>query len=177
MTGPQGTWRHLAYARQVLSAFRLDGRAEAVSCDLADLEALPPVVDHTSSAFGRLDILVNNVGGTAPRAFLDTSPGYLERAFHFNVTVAFQLSRLAVPLLLAGDHGSIINLSSAMARLRDRGFVANATAKSAVSHLTRQMSIDLSPRIRVNEVAPGTIETEVDGGQEQPALGLGLPDL
>ena len=58
-----------------------------------------------------------------PRPFLDTSPGYLERSFHFNVTTAFVLSKAATPHLLASGDGSIVNISSAIGRLRDRGFV------------------------------------------------------
>jgi 7-alpha-hydroxysteroid dehydrogenase len=216
---------HLAgVAAQVTATGR---RAEVVVADLSDLDALPALVERAQSSFGRLDVVVNNVGGTVPRAAMDTSPGYLERAFHFNVTVAFQLTKLSVPLLLESGHGSVINISSAMARLRDRGFLAYATSKAALSHLTRALSVDLGPRIRVNGIAPGTIETEalgmfvddatraqmasvtplkrlgtpediaagviylasdasayvtgkvleIDGGQEQPTLPLGLPDL
>ena len=139
-------------------------RAVPVCCDLSDLASLPLLVDAAMSTFGRLDVLVNNVGGTAPRPYLATTPGYLERAFHFNVTVAFELSKLAVPLLLESGSGSIVNVSSAMARLSDRGFVAYGTAKAALSHLTRLMAVDLGPRIRVNAVAPGTIETAAVAG-------------
>ena len=58
-----------------------------------------------------------------PRPFLDTSAGFLERAFHFNVTTAFVLSKAATPHLLASGDGAIVNISSAIGRLRDRGFV------------------------------------------------------
>lgn len=138
----------------------LGRRCEVVAADLFDLDTLPELVERAERAFGRLDVVVNNVGGTAPRAAMATSVGYLERAFRFNVVVAFQLTKLSVPLLLAGGHGSVVNISSAMARQRDRGFVAYATTKAALSHLTRQLSADLGPRIRVNAIAPGTIETE-----------------
>jgi 7-alpha-hydroxysteroid dehydrogenase len=133
--------------------------ARRVAADLNDLAALPALVDTARDAFGRIDILVNNVGGTAPRPFLDTSPGYMERAFHFNVTVAFELTRLAVPHLLAAGGGSVINISSAMGRFADRGFVAYGTAKAALEHMTQLVAADLSPRIRVNAIAPGSIET------------------
>lgn len=132
----------------------------AVQADLNDLSALPQLVDAAKSTFGRLDIVVNNVGGTMPRPFLDTSPGYLERAFHFNVTVAFELTRQAAPVMLSGDGGSVINIASAIGRLVDRGFVAYGTAKAALIHMTRLIAVDLAPRIRVNVVAPGAIETE-----------------
>ena len=138
-------------------------RAVAISADLNDLDSLPPLVEAAKAEFGRLDVLVNNVGGTMPRPFLDTSAGYLERAFHFNVTVAFQLTRLAAPVMLAGDGGSVVNVASAIGRLVDRGFVAYGTAKGALIHMTRLIAVDLAPRIRVNVVAPGAIETEALG--------------
>lgn len=138
-------------------------RVVAIPADLNDLASLPQMVEAATSAFGRLDVVVNNVGGTMPRPFLDTSPGYLERAFHFNVTVAFELTRLATPVMLAGDGGSVINVASAIGRLVDRGFVAYGTAKAALIHMTRLIAVDLAPRIRVNVVAPGAIETEALG--------------
>lgn len=138
-------------------------RAVAIPADLNDLDSLPPLVEAAKAEFGRLDVLVNNVGGTMPRPFLDTSAGYLERAFHFNVTVAFQLTRLAAPVMLAGDGGSVVNVASAIGRLVDRGFVAYGTAKAALIHMTRLIALDLAPRVRVNVVAPGAIETEALG--------------
>ncbi|HEX4864571.1 MAG TPA: glucose 1-dehydrogenase [Acidimicrobiales bacterium] len=138
-------------------------RAFAIPADLNDLDSLPPLVEAAKAEFGRLDVLVNNVGGTMPRPFLDTSPGYLERAFHFNVTVAFQLTRLAAPVMLAGEGGSVVNVASAIGRLVDRGFVAYGTAKAALIHMSRLIALDLAPRIRVNVVAPGAIETEALG--------------
>jgi 7-alpha-hydroxysteroid dehydrogenase len=94
-----------------------------------------------------------------PRPFLDTSAGYMERAFHFNVTSAFVLSRAAAPHLLANGAGSIVNISSAIGRLRDRGFVAYGTAKAALTHMTRLLAADLAPKVRVNAIAVGSVAT------------------
>jgi len=138
-------------------------RAVVHPADVNDLDALASVVDNALNAFGRIDIVINNAGGTAPRPFLDTTPGYFERAFHFNVTTAFALSRLVVPHLLktatADEPAAIVNISSAIGRLRDRGFVAYGTAKAAMLHLTRLMAIDFAPRIRVNAIAVGSVAT------------------
>jgi 7-alpha-hydroxysteroid dehydrogenase len=143
-------------------AKRVEGtgrRAVAVPADLSDLDTLRSLVDAARDAFGRLDIVVNNVGGTMPRAFLDTSAGALERAFHFNVTTAHELTRAAVPVMLAGDGGSVVNISSAMGRTQGRGFVAYGTAKAALAHFTRLAATDLAPRIRVNAIAVGSVAT------------------
>ncbi|MGI8491755.1 MAG: SDR family oxidoreductase [Acidimicrobiales bacterium] len=141
----------------------LGRRAVPVTADLSDLANLALLVDAAVSELGRLYVVVNNVGGTLPRAFLDTSPRYLEAALHFNVTVAFELTRLAVPALLATGGGSVVNVASTMGRLADRGFVAYGTAKAALIHLTRLAATDLAPSIRVNVVAPGSVETEALG--------------
>jgi 7-alpha-hydroxysteroid dehydrogenase len=94
-----------------------------------------------------------------PRPFLDTSPGRLEQAFHFNVSTAHALVRAAVPLMLDGDGGSVVNISSAMGRLAGRGYIAYGTAKGALSHYTRLAATDLAPRIRVNAIAVGSVAT------------------
>src|SRR6185295_10027407 len=109
--------------------------------------------------FGRIDVVVNNAGGSMPRPLMDTSPGYLERAFHFNVTTAFVLTKAAAPHMLEAGSGSVVNISSAIGRLRDRGFVAYGTAKAALSHMTRLMAADLAPKIRVNGIAVGSVAT------------------
>ena len=117
------------------------------------------LVDRAREAFGRLDLVVNNVGGAMPRPFMDTSPGRLEQAFHFNVSTAHALLRPAVPLMLEGGGGSVVNISSAMGRLSGRGYLAYGTAKGALAHYTRLAAADLSPRIRVNAIAVGSVAT------------------
>ena len=138
-------------------------RVEAVPADLNDLDNLTGLADAARSAFGRLDVVVNNVGGTMPRPFLDTSPRYLEAAFHWNVTTAFALTKACVPLMLESGGGAVVNISSAVGHLSDRGYVAYGTAKAAVDHMTELVATDLAPRIRVNAVAPGSIETDALG--------------
>jgi 7-alpha-hydroxysteroid dehydrogenase len=133
--------------------------ALVVPTDVVENENLVALVDRTVAELGRVDVVVNNAGGTTPRPFLDTSPGFLERAFHFNTTTAFVLSKAAVPHMLEQGSGSIVNISSAIGRLRDRGFVAYGTAKAALSHMTRLMAADLAPKVRVNAIAVGSIAT------------------
>jgi 7-alpha-hydroxysteroid dehydrogenase len=145
---------------EVAADVRATGRrAAVVTFDMNDTDRVGELVDAAVGEFGRLDIVVNNAGGTGPRPFLDTSPGYLDRAFHFNVTSAFALTKAAVPKLLEQPGSSVVNISSAMGRLRDRGFVAYGTAKAALAHLTRLAAIDLAPRVRVNAIAVGSVAT------------------
>ena len=81
-------------------------------------------------ALGRLDIVVNNVGGTMPRPFIDTSPRRLIEAFSWNVATAHALTRAAVPLMLETGGGAVVGISSMMGRTAARGFVAYGTAKA-----------------------------------------------
>jgi 7-alpha-hydroxysteroid dehydrogenase len=117
------------------------------------------VAGAAEEAFGRLDIVVNNVGGAMPREFLRTSPRHLEEAFHFNVSTAHALTRAATPLLLASGHGAVVNISSVMGRVSGRGYAAYGTAKAALSHYTRLIAQDLAPRVRVNAIGVGSVAT------------------
>jgi 7-alpha-hydroxysteroid dehydrogenase len=145
---------------EVAADVRASGReALVIPADVNDNEVLEEIVARTVAELGRIDVVVNNAGGTMPRPFLDTSAGFLERSFHFNVTTAFVLTKAAAPHLLASGAGSIVNISSAIGRLRDRGFVAYGTAKAALSHMTRLTAADLAPKVRVNAIAVGSIAT------------------
>jgi len=147
-------------ARRIESTGR---RALVVPADLARTDEVAGLAQRAHDAFGRLDVVVNNVGGTIPNAFLDTDVAYLEEAFHFNVATAHALSRAAVPLMLAsaqeGRQKSITSISSAMGRLAGRGYLAYGTAKAALAHWSRLAATDLSPRIRVNGVFVGSVMT------------------
>ncbi len=137
----------------------LGRRAVCVPADLSDLDELPRLVQAAVDEFGRLDIVINNVGGSFPRPLLQTSAAMFEKAFHFNVTTALELSKVAIPAMLTNGGGSIVNISSAIGRLTDRGFAAYGTAKAALSHLTRLMATECAPRVRVNAIAVGATAT------------------
>ncbi len=146
-----------AVAEEVRAAGR---KAHIVTADLAHPEATAKLAEQAVEAFGKLDIVVNNVGGTMPNTLLTTTTKDLKDAFTFNVATAHALTIAAVPLMLEhSGGGSIINITSTMGRLAGRGFAAYATAKAALSHYTRSAALDLCPRIRVNAIAPGSILT------------------
>lgn len=123
------------------------------------MDAVAALAHTAFERFGRLDVVVNNVGGTMPNMFLTTTPDFLEDAFHFNVTTAHALTRAAVPLMLDGGGGSVVNIASVMGRLAGRGFLAYGTAKAALTHYTRLAATDLAPRIRVNAIDVGSVHT------------------
>ncbi|MGE5292905.1 MAG: SDR family oxidoreductase [Micromonosporaceae bacterium] len=142
-------------ARQVEGAGR---KAAVVPADLSDPDAAAGLVDAAIQTFGRLDIVINNVGGAMPRPFLDTKLRHLEEAFRFNVGIAHEVTRSAVPHLLA-EGGAVVNISSMLGRTPGRGYLAYGTVKAALAHYTRLAAADLAPRIRVNAIAVGSVAT------------------
>ncbi len=134
-------------------------RAEMVVGDLNDLDLVGSLAGIAREAFGRLDVVVNNVGGAIPLPLLDTTPAYLEEAFHFNVTTAHALTVAAVPVMLETGGGAIVNVTSVMGRVAGRGYAAYGSTKAALAHYTRLAAKDLAPRIRVNGLAAGSTAT------------------
>lgn len=139
-------------------------KAIVVPADLSDLDAAEALAGRAADEFGRLDIVVNNVGGYMPRPFIATKPKHLASAFHFNVATAHALTQAALPHLLksadnGGEGGSVINISSTVGRTAGRGYLAYGTAKAALAHYTRLAAADLAPKIRVNAVAVGAAAT------------------
>jgi 7-alpha-hydroxysteroid dehydrogenase len=135
------------------------GRALAIPADLFEVDQLPGVIEKTVAEFGGLDILVNNAGAGGSPLFVDTRLEHLQKAFHLMVGAPFELARLALPHLLKSPGASIINMTSVGAYRHTRGNLAHHTAKTALAGLTRLMAADLGPKIRVNAIVPGTIET------------------
>jgi 7-alpha-hydroxysteroid dehydrogenase len=133
-------------------------RALVVPADLSDFDAAEALADAAADAFGRIDVVVNNVGGAMPRAFMDTKPRHLGNVFQFNVGVAHALTRAAVPHLLE-TRGAVVNISSVMGRVTGRGYLAYGTAKAALAHYTRLAAMDLAPKVRVNAIAVGSVAT------------------
>jgi len=144
-------------ADQVRAAGR---RALVVPTDVTDSTALEHLVAATVAEFGRLDIVVNNAGGAMPRAALDTSEGFLERAFHFNVTAPFTLTKLAARQMVdTAGRGAVVNISSRSASMTQTSFAAYGAAKAALDRLTRNMAPELAPLVRVNAIDVGGVAT------------------
>jgi len=135
-------------------------RALAVPTDVTLTAQLEALVARTVDEFGRIDILVNNAGGWLPRPLMATSEKSFEAALRFNVTTAFLLTKLVVPPMVEHGGGSIVNISSRAASMVQPCFTAYATAKAALSMMTRAMAPELAPKIRVNAIEVGGIETD-----------------
>lgn len=146
---------------ETAEAIRAKGRrAIALVCDAMKSDAVTDAVDTAAREFGRLDVVVNVVGGAMPGRFLDATDRALADAWERNVTTGLRLARACVPHLLASGGGSIVMISSAIGHLVGRGYVAYGSVKAAVDHSVRLLAAELNPRIRVNAVAPGAILTD-----------------
>jgi 7-alpha-hydroxysteroid dehydrogenase len=135
-------------------------RALAVPCDVNDTAQVEKLVARAVSEFGRIDVVVNNAGGTPPTPALDLEVSDFEAAFHFNVSSAFLLTRRAVPHMVKSGGGAVVNISSALSHMVEPGFVAYGTAKAALSHMTRLLAHEFAPHVRVNALAVGATETD-----------------
>ena len=135
--------------------------AVAVACDVTDTESLRNLAKRALEAFGRVDVLVNNAGGTGPRPALKTSEAFFEAALRFNATSAFLLSqRLAPTMVETAGGGAIVNISSRCADLAQGAFVAYGAGKAALNMMTRNMAIEFAPKVRVNAIGVGGIDTD-----------------
>jgi 7-alpha-hydroxysteroid dehydrogenase len=136
-------------------------RALAVRCDVTDAAQLAALVQRTMADFGRIDLLVNNAGGTLPRAALQTSERFFETALRFNVTSAFLLSRLVVPKMVeTAGGGAIVNISSRSSDMVQTSFVAYGAAKAALNMMTRNLAAEVAPKVRVNAISVGGVATD-----------------
>jgi 7-alpha-hydroxysteroid dehydrogenase len=154
------TARTASDLEEVAGAVRALGRrAHVLPGDVNDRGVVAQLVDTTVGELGRLDIVVNNAGGSVSHPFLDTTVEQLEHSFHFNISVPFELSRLAVPHMLERGGGVIVNIGSVAGRKAVRGTLAHSLTKAAMAQLTRLMAADLAPRVRVNAVCPGYVLT------------------
>jgi 3-oxoacyl-[acyl-carrier protein] reductase len=136
--------------------------------DARDLDTLETLFAAVDEKWGRLDTLVNVVGGTFRAAFADTSPRGWDALIRTNLGYVLQTCSLAIPRMRAGGRGgSIINLTSIEAHRAAPNFAVYSAAKAGVRHFSRSLAVELAPEgIRVNNVAPDMTPTEGADGIE-----------
>ena len=141
------------------AARALGRRALAIPCDVTDAAQLETLARETIARLGHVDLLVNNAGGYPPMSALDTDGPSWEWCFRFNLTSAFLLTRACLPHMIERGGGAVLNISPAAGRIIRGGFVAYGTAKAALSFMTRQLAAEFAPKVRVNALAVGAVET------------------
>jgi 7-alpha-hydroxysteroid dehydrogenase len=136
-------------------------RGLAVVMDVMVAEDRSRLVSTAVEQLGRLDVLVNNAGGTGPRAAMQTSERFFETAMRFNVVSPFLMSQLAAQAMVdTAGAGSIVNISSRSADLVMSSFAAYGAGKAALNQLTRTLAVELAPRVRVNAIGVGGVATK-----------------
>jgi 3-oxoacyl-[acyl-carrier protein] reductase len=140
-------------AREIAAA---GGDACALRADVTDAPELGHAVQEAARRWGRLDVLVNNVGGSRGGAFVDTTDTDWTEAVGLNLLPAVRASRSAVPHLREQGGGSIVMVASVWGR-EAGGLIAYNATKAAMISLAKNMARELAPEnIRVNSVAPGS---------------------
>ena len=135
-------------------------RAIGIGCDVSDRDAVHAAVAETLSAFGRLDVLVNNAMWNKYEPIADITPETFDRMTRIGLGGIVWGIQAAAPAMRAAG-GSIVNIGSMAGRLGSPNALIYAGVKAGVDGLTRSASIELGKhRIRVNSIAPSTIATE-----------------
>jgi 7-alpha-hydroxysteroid dehydrogenase len=139
----------------------LGREALTFACDVTDESALEEVVESLTNHWGSLDILVNNAGapGQGYGSLKKVTKARFVNTLDINLTSAYTLTHLALPLLQTSPSASIVNVSSALGWMVDKNFAAYGAAKAGMDQMTRILAYELAPNIRVNGIAPGAIET------------------
>jgi NAD(P)-dependent dehydrogenase (short-subunit alcohol dehydrogenase family) len=136
-----------------------EGEGVALAADITRDEDCAMVVKAAIDRFGRLDFLDNNVGIGSRGSVVDDSQENWRRVMQVNVETMFLAAKHAIPAMIRGGGGAIVNVSSISA-LRPRGLTAYSASKGAVIALTRAMAVDHGHQgVRVNCVAPGPVYT------------------
>nr|WBO82035.1 SDR family oxidoreductase [Streptomyces sp. SBE_14.2] len=158
-----------AAAEHTAAALRGDGlRAEAYPCDVGDRTSVESAVERTVTAFGSLDVLVNNAYGCTPDEprFEDEDDRVWAHDLDLTLTGAYRCCRAALPHLVASGRGAIVTVGSVNG-IQSFGNHAYSAAKAGLASLTRTLAEHAAPRgVRVNLVAPGTIRTTAWEGRE-----------
>jgi NAD(P)-dependent dehydrogenase (short-subunit alcohol dehydrogenase family) len=160
---------------------RLEGRGPArwTVGDLSDPEVPPRIARETLTAFGRVDLLVNNAGLTSAKPALELTADEFDTIFAVDVRASFLLAQAVAPAMRERGGGAIVNVTSVHEHIPRPGFAFYASAKAALGMLTRSLALEWAAYgIRVNAVAPGVIATprnEADAEALDPEVPMGRP--
>lgn len=148
---------------QVAAALRALGtEALFIPVEMMEVDQIAGMIGRVDEHFGRLDILVNNVGGGRRVDFLDQSANSIQRHIALNLLSVIHTTQAATALMIAGDRGgTIVNVASTEALRAAPGFAVYAACKAGVVNFTKTMALELAQHnIRSYALAPDMIETE-----------------
>jgi dihydroanticapsin dehydrogenase len=144
--------------KTVTTIKRKMGKALFVEADIANEESAKEITEQAMKAFGRADVLVNSAATFVLKGFDATLKDW-QRSLSVNIIGTSMVTKYAARAIKKSGGGAIVNLSSISAFVAQPNFFAYSATKGAVLQMTRNMAMDLAPKIRVNCVCPGAILT------------------
>ncbi|OOY07338.1 3-oxoacyl-ACP reductase family protein [Thioclava sp. F36-7] len=165
-----------AQAHDTLAELQKLTEAESLPADVSDEAQVEGMFDAVMSRFGRIDILVNNAGILRESPIAETKIDEFDRVIAVNLRGTFLASRAFVRRT---EEGRIINIASDLGFLGREEMSAYTASKGAIIALTRTLARELAPKILVNAIAPGSIETDMTSpasmSPEQLAIDMATP--
>jgi NAD(P)-dependent dehydrogenase (short-subunit alcohol dehydrogenase family) len=138
-----------------------DRRALFVAADIREIEQIDSVIEFVDDRCGRLDVLVNNAGGAPAADAATVSPRFSESIIRLNLIAALHFSQKANAVMQRQpEGGSIINIASVSGIRPSPGTAAYGAAKAGLLSLTQTLAVEWAPKVRVNAVTAGMVETE-----------------
>ncbi len=151
---------------------------KAIACDVSDTTGVERAVREAGQVLGGLDGLVNAAGVFFNKGLMETTAEVWDTTIAVNLTGTFLCTKAAVPLMRATDRASIVNIASGVGLLpTGGGSTAYVASKGGVIALTRALAAELAPRIRVNAICPGAVETPMVAGTLRDAAGAVIPAI
>ena len=131
----------------------------AVRADVGRSSECARAVAEAVEALGRLDVLVNCAGIQRYGDVIETPDEVWDEVIAVNLSAVFWMSKHAMPHLLASGAGAVVNVASVQAFAAQHGVAAYSASKGGIVALTKAMAVDHAPRVRVNAVCPGSVDT------------------
>jgi NAD(P)-dependent dehydrogenase (short-subunit alcohol dehydrogenase family) len=137
-----------------------DREAIFVAADVRDVDAIDRVVAFAMARLGRLDVLVNNAGGSPEAAAAAASPRFSAAVIALNLTAPLVFSQRANAVMQGqAEGGSIVNVASVSGTRPSPGTAAYGAAKAGLLNLTQSLAVEWAPKVRVNAVTAGLVRT------------------
>lgn len=133
-----------------------------LAMDLSEPDSFAELIEKIKAKWGRLDILVNNVGMNIRKKLVDYTAAEYDQILQVNLNSAFHLCRILYPLLKKSAQGNIINIASISGLIDDASGTPYGMSKAAMIQMSKHLAVELAQdNIRVNSIAPWYIETEL----------------